>query len=184
MIILSLLLSTFDPCDGARRLLFSPLPAVACDAADNPIQQACHCVTDDKWKPWPASKQLVLTMQKEARVKAGQWHDLTFRLTNTGSQPITVTLSGGAVVSFVEAWRGGKQADRAPCVDLERVPPLIRVTLQPNGNVHGTTTWRASSDQGNCPVARNLPHGRYSVKFKTASGDPELTADVDVTVID
>jgi hypothetical protein len=158
---------------------------LACDAAEIDMERACHCRSDkDEGTKWGSTAGLSLEMTKAARVASGGTVSLPFALVYKGEKPITLDFPGGAVVYVDEVLRGGKAVSMAPCGELRARPREVRLTLNPGAKVRSKMTWLASTSQlASCrDLAKDLPAGRYTLRFETVSGEPTLKASVDVTV--
>ncbi len=178
-----------EPCmyDGGLSLGLGvePVKPVACDAAEIDMERACHCRSDaDEMTKWGSTAGLSLEMPKAARVASGGTVSLPFALVSKGEKPITLDFPGGAVVYVDEVLRGGKPVSMASCGELRARSREVRLTLKPGAKVRSKMTWLASTSQlASCrDLAKDLPAGRYTLRFATVSGEPKLEASVDVTV--
>jgi len=162
-----------------------PVKPVACDAPQIDMERACHCRSeDDQGRKWGSTAGLSLEMPRTARVASGGTVALPFTLVYKGEKPITLDFPGGAVVYVEEVLRGGKPVSMAPCGELRARSREVRLMLSPGAKVRSKMTWLASTSQlASCrDLAKDLPAGRYTLRFETVSGEPALKASVDVTV--
>ena len=176
-----------EPCRGHEFALDGEAtPKAACDGADIEIARACHCrPRREDARPWGPSEVLRLEMARTARVVSGERVDIPFTLRYEGAAPAELDFLGGEVVYETDTWKGKKKVESAPCAELNVRPDVITLTLRPGAVVRGTTSWKASTSQlDSCrDLARRLAPGRYRVELATVSGEPRLTASVEVTVV-
>lgn len=186
--LIALLLLSSSPCDHGTTFgglgADKPVEPASCDSGDIEITRACHCTGPSPGEKWGSTKELVLEMQKSAKVKSGETIDLPFTLTSRAASARTLDFSGASVVYEDEVKQNGKRVPGAPCGALILLPKTVRLTLQPGKKITGTVSWRAANYQGEgcADLTKKLSPGKYKVTFSTRAGEPPLKATVDITV--
>jgi hypothetical protein len=176
-----------SPCSGATEMSVlggDAPPKAECDGMEIAIARACHCLGPKESVPWGSSDDFKLEVTKALTIASGGYGEIQYTLSYVGKEPRVFDTSGGNVIYPFEIRRGKNVVPDTPCAMISALPPKIRLTLKPGAKVTGKLSWRASNYQhaGCDDYLQHLKRGSYTLTFKSASGDPPLTASTTITV--